>query len=268
MNASSSATVLRHWADLYKSKRITPAAADWSAAQRLVKAALRDADGAMAEIRVLLDRSNNSLFPLCDPLLTDLGVHRWLRAEREEAYSDWLHWILDQIDDAEGVLRLLGVSDDQVINCCRKKKLAVSREVVTDKGRFDLLLTCDNFCMIVELKTVSAEKAETGKQSRYSDWLSKHPAKHKVATLLVAAAQDKDYWGFTPLLWADLCTNLRRLVPSLKEEIGLSKAALVLAFVGAVESNLLHLIVPEEAVGSRKLVVGRTLQHLRNNFSN
>jgi hypothetical protein len=160
----------------------------------------------------------------------------------------------------------LGIDDDAILDCCRNQKLEVSREVESDKGRFDLLLKCNNFCMVVELKTVAAEKAETAKQAGYSEWLSKQAATHKQAVLLVAAEQDKDYCGFAPLLWADLCLRLRQLAPGLQRTIGTSKSALVLAFVGAVESNLLRLMVPHDAVGARKLVLGRTLQHLQNSL--
>jgi hypothetical protein len=66
-------------------------------------------------LRTLLMRSNALLSPLADPLLTDCGVHEWLSRSREEAYSDWLAWIVRQmlawvvrqIQEPRHLLRLL-----------------------------------------------------------------------------------------------------------------------------------------------------------------
>jgi len=38
--------------------------------------------------------SSARLKPLGEPLEHDLGVNRWLAGAREEAYSDWLTWLL------------------------------------------------------------------------------------------------------------------------------------------------------------------------------
>ena len=39
--------------------------------------------------------------PLRDPLHVDAGLNRWQRNDHEEAYSDWLAWILEQLDTRE-----------------------------------------------------------------------------------------------------------------------------------------------------------------------
>jgi hypothetical protein len=94
MNSRSLATLLRRWANLRDHGQSVLKAVSWGPARNLVQAGMRDADSAGAELRSLFEYSNKLLSPLCDPLLMDLGMHRWLRAEREEAYSDWLHWVL------------------------------------------------------------------------------------------------------------------------------------------------------------------------------
>ena len=62
-------------------------------------------------LKTLLERSNETLSPLSDPLLEDHGVHEWLSRSREEAYSDWLAWVLKQIKEPRDVLRLLDIDD-------------------------------------------------------------------------------------------------------------------------------------------------------------
>ncbi len=100
---------LVQWAELgqaYASPRLSPA--DWSAVDILVEAAqprLLENSKALCE---LLARSTNQL-KSSDPLLCDLGVHRWLESDREESYSDWLAWVLEQLDHASVVTRVLGV---------------------------------------------------------------------------------------------------------------------------------------------------------------
>jgi hypothetical protein len=40
----------------------------------------------------------------------DFGVHRWLRASREEAYSDWLEWIVRQLETGPDVFSFFGLT--------------------------------------------------------------------------------------------------------------------------------------------------------------
>jgi hypothetical protein len=39
--------------------------------------------------RAMLRDSNDFLAPLSDPLTCELGLHAWLRPQREESYSMW-----------------------------------------------------------------------------------------------------------------------------------------------------------------------------------
>jgi hypothetical protein len=58
--------------------------------------------------RTLLGKSNEFLASLSDPLTCDLGLHAWLRPQREESYSMWLQWSLQQLKygDLIGALNL------------------------------------------------------------------------------------------------------------------------------------------------------------------
>ena len=107
---------LRLWANLYRrgAFRAPLPSGSWQAVDdliRIAKQADRSAGGALAES---LASSNRTFDPLADPLAIEFRDHRWLSSEREEAYSDWLGWILEQIGDAGRILRLLGVRDSKL----------------------------------------------------------------------------------------------------------------------------------------------------------
>ena len=107
---------LRQWAEwgrAFASRRAPRP--DWSAVDALISAAKPRLKEDARDLRELLDRSRNRL-KMTDPLVCDLGVHRWLSAEREESYSDWLAWALERLKDAAAVLRLLGI-EDLVADC-------------------------------------------------------------------------------------------------------------------------------------------------------
>ena len=74
-------------------------------------------------LKTLLERSNETLSPLSDPLLEDYGVHEWLSRSREEAYSDWLAWVLRQIKEPRDVLRLLDIDDLAVVSKTLRRRM-------------------------------------------------------------------------------------------------------------------------------------------------
>src|SRR5512147_1009431 len=125
----SASGTLELWAKLYRrgAFRTPLPSGPWQAADDLVRAAKQadsSASGALAEA---LDLSNQTFNPLADPLATDFGAHRWLSSEREEAYSDWLGWIVEQIQDGGQVLRLLGVRDQKLLRVCASEEPIVNR---------------------------------------------------------------------------------------------------------------------------------------------
>src|SRR5262245_53290596 len=80
------------------------------AATQLIDAGRRQLEAARVRLSDLLAESQRRLAPFGDPLELDLGVHRWLAPAREEAYADWLAWILGRIT-AQEIADLFEVSD-------------------------------------------------------------------------------------------------------------------------------------------------------------
>ena len=108
MTPEEAAVLLRQWARL----GIESMAArqqwqqwqyDWTPARRLIEAARDRLLLESERLRGVLERSNARLTPLADPLLTDFGACRWLARAREEVYSDWLMWIVEQLQTPEYV---------------------------------------------------------------------------------------------------------------------------------------------------------------------
>lgn len=90
--------LLSQWASLGRSIRVDPPAVDWTPALRMIAAAEKDAEESRNVLKGLFERSKAEHFPeFGDPLDLDLdfGAHRWLKGSREEAWSDWLAWILE-----------------------------------------------------------------------------------------------------------------------------------------------------------------------------
>jgi hypothetical protein len=120
-----------------------------------------------------LDLSNRIFDPLADPLATEFGAHRWLSSEREEAYSDWFGWILEQIGDSGRVLRLLGVQDEKFLQACASEKPLINREFKIPDGRPDLVVEFGKrLLVIVEIKTKSFDPVAVRDQlTRYARWI-------------------------------------------------------------------------------------------------
>ena len=131
-------------------------------------------------------------------------------------------------------------------------------------GRLDLLLTIEDFLMVViEVKKYSAETSDTAKQKGYYEWLQKQHSRHLKALLLVPDAEELEYQNFSRLLWEDVCIRLRRLLPEIHKDIGTVKAAMFIAFVSAVETNLLGLVTPSvQADDVERISYGRTIKHI------
>ena len=198
-----------------------------------------------------------------DPIDVNFGLHRWLSNKREEAYSDWLAWLLGQLD-TESVLLLLGACTPNQAAKYRDVPAQVEREEEIVGGRLDITIKAnDRLLLIVEVKRTTAEDADTDKQRGYT----KHARVEKAvftSLLLVTDAFRSEYEGFRPLKWSALCVVRcdPALIAATSFAIGLVRRAMFSAFIGAVERNLLFLIGPGEGHHGKTLLYGRTADHI------
>jgi hypothetical protein len=95
--------------------------------------------------------------------------------------------------------------------------------------------------IIIEIKVVEAEEADTKKQREYYSWLQLQPFKWKFPVMVAVAGMQPKYEGFDLQTWKNICIRLRR--DTLREEMAKDVVcvAMILAFVGAVEQNILNL---------------------------
>ena len=116
--------------------------------------------------------------------------------------------------------------------------------------------------VILEVKKSSADSADTAKQAGYHNWLElQNSFCQRRGLLLTTDAGEDKYENFSTLRWGVVCIRLRRLLPKLKTNIGLVKTAMIVAFISAVETNLLNFVVPPtESV--QRLFYARTIEHL------
>jgi hypothetical protein len=253
VDTSHQAELLRRWGCLGRSLvRPSRGVYSWTAAKRLTTAAIGLVDGRIARLQRLLKESDRRLDPLADPLRVSFALHRWLAADREEAYSDWLAWTLSQVGHAALVGKLLfGASSppelafvEAMCQCDREVWVPTGHEGHT--GRLDCVLRFGSEALIViEVKVVGVDGADTVKQQGYFNWLDgqRHTSLRRPVLLAVHGDPDKEYEGFTLTSWEQFCHRLRALVPTLlaARRLELTTAATILGFVGAVEQNLLEL---------------------------
>jgi hypothetical protein len=131
---------------------------DWQPAARVIRAATPLLKVEVDRLLGLLKSSDR--FPgLRDPLLDDFGTHRWLRADREEAYSDWLHWVLERLGDSDRILRVLDVPE--ALRPARPERVTIEREKYISGGRrLDLVVKLESIIVVVEVKMGSADAPE------------------------------------------------------------------------------------------------------------
>ncbi len=215
---------------------------NWVPVQRIISSFVPVSVLEARRLQNVFSESNLFLHPFKDPLLIDFGAHRWLSSAREESYSDWLAWILTQLPRPELVFGVLLKECDPNLQEKCKQKLTVHRELglVDEDGlrkRTDLeLMYGTERAVLVEVKKGDASHIDL-EQLRVQ--LRNKPGfGHYV--LLAEHGEQRQYADrFQLRTWNDVCVALRRVVtvPELK---GTVEGAMTLAFVGAVEQNLLR----------------------------
>lgn len=226
--------LFRRWASL--GRELSQSEGNWNHTRNFRKAGMSYLSEKENAYKKLLKKSQRRFRPLSDPFSVNLGLHRWLSLAREEAYSSWLAWILEQLETSEYV--------DKVLMVKRKRRLPgevsceleewVSEGDLKQSGRIDILISFGRtHALVLEIKVGDADYADTGKQTGYAKSFGK-----SVQKILLARSGEKDrYEGdFVLRRWDQICVNLRRLVPELK--LNHIQKALILAFVGAVEQNI------------------------------
>src|SRR5437016_10172624 len=85
---------------------------DWLPAQRMM-VAMRDwGEVQKQNYRDILDKSEACLAPFGEPLRVDFGTHGWLKEDREESYSAWLAWIVEQLESPREVFGLFNLEGE------------------------------------------------------------------------------------------------------------------------------------------------------------
>jgi hypothetical protein len=220
---------------------------DWRPIGRMVEAAKETLKCEAKRLRLLLQQSEQQLEPWGDPLAADVGMHRWLADDREEAYSDWLAWVVEQLKTPELVFRLFGQPCPP--GWSARSTAAFDREWVVPfghaghEGRLDLLINYEGMPLLaVEVKKGDAEHADRKKQEGYERSLKeRHPGRELRLILLVTSAEEATAeGGFAVRTWADVCVELRQMAAgTLKTRVPPLAVALILGFIAAVEQNLL-----------------------------
>jgi hypothetical protein len=247
--------LLRQWGELgrrlARAPRPTPS---WEPVQRIATAAVAFFARERQRVAELLKRSDQKLAPLTDPLALDLGLHRWLAVGREEAYSDWLAWAVQQLTNPRDVFALFRVKPPDEFEwptdpaeVVREHPVPTGHEDRT--GRLDLVVRyAGRALLVVEVKLGSADDADTAKQSGYAEWSKAQPEPLQQPRLLATDAEESESeGGFELVPWEHACQKFRRFALKHIAENRVSVAALTLAFVAAVEQNLLRLRAPTDS---------------------
>jgi hypothetical protein len=215
----------------------------WLPVDCIIEGAWRAQELERRQLTSSLLKSRQTLSPLDDPFLADFGLNQWLSGSREEAYSDWLAWIINQIGDPAAVFRLFGLEVPST--AVHWTGTSADRETPIPDGRLDLVLRWKGYALLViEVKLTDEGSASTAKQRRYRTWIDEQPEPVKCAVLLVLDAEPGLSEGeFSRIDWRSVCLEIRRtaaqLVKAHSEPAHLVRAALLLAFAGAAEQNLL-----------------------------
>jgi hypothetical protein len=137
----------------------------------------------------------------------------------------------------------------------------------------DIVLTFeDKALFVVEVKKETAEGGRTGKQKGYSQWVTRECRSRDLvqipSVLLITDAETEAYHDFQAVQWKDVCLRLRQMMPRFIKEHSHIKAAMMLAFISAVETNLLGLSAPEATQRGPHLSYGTTIRHLEKFLEN
>jgi hypothetical protein len=127
--------------------------------------------------------------------------------------------------------------------------ILVDREVCVEEGhightgRLDVVIKRGAaWLAVIEVKTQAYAESDLGKHEGY---LGSGSSSETEFIFIAVDEPDSDLKGFRFLSWADVCVTLRAIARGLMPAPdGILRTALILAFVGAVEQNLLGFVWP------------------------
>ncbi len=195
----------------------------WAPLRRMIDVAREKLAGDRDALQNLLNESRKKLDPLEDPFDVNLGLHRWLEDEREEAYSDWLEWVVRQMPGPKQVFELFDLNPPEAVLECHewevRREYCVPHGHPDQAGRLDLVIRFgDKAIIVVEVKKADAEGADTAKHCGYNRWIEKQNYPHKYPVLLAASAEEEVYENFPFRSWATVCVEMRRLAIEICKE--------------------------------------------------
>ena len=241
----------RTWREIHPSS--------WGSADVLVRSANVVNKYAFEHLENAFANSDAELAPLSDPLRLNLGEHRWLSADREESYSDWLAWILQGMSSGTEILQLFTVAEE--VNGDPIDSVGpIRREVSSDDGRTDIEVPIgERGLLLIEVKVQNPGAGLSSQLKRYRKKVDKLRLDKQLLVLLGTEAPEPslNLFGFVFTSWEALCVRLRQHANRVKKA-DLLRAAAILIFCGAVEQNLLGF-----SGGGRRIRAMATVNYLQ-----
>jgi len=131
----------------------------------------------------------------------------------------------------------------------KARRFAIRREVRI----LDLVIRDNvNTLIVVEVTATGSANAETAKQKHYLDWTKTQRETWRYPILLAMEAK-KEYEKFQFVSRPHLCIGLRKMVQGTDTGEHRVLTSMVLAFVGAVEQNILRFPSADAPVHSNPL---------------
>jgi hypothetical protein len=183
-----------------------------------------------------------------DPLHCNLMMKDVLSEAREESYSAALGWSLGQLSIGQ-VLDVLGTRDlkfrgnrwQQSMKWLCDTEIGVPEGHEGQGGRVDMSITFQNdLVAAIEIKTKEYTEHDTAKHRGYSKWVESQASRVQAQMIFIAVRDlEIELHGFRFMNWSDIPAGLRKYAPHVIKNSEYSIAATYLAFIGAVEQNLL-----------------------------
>lgn len=198
------------------------------------------------DIESILHKSNAHLaiINLSEPFLLDFSSNKWFAGGREEGYSNWLAWLLQQLEPAE-LLKLLEIIIPNPVTETPRifREYFVEKGHVGQTGRIDILIHFkeNDFLINIEVKVTNAENADLIKNIGYDDSLRNRFSNVSPGNiynrLLIIQSEKNKYDGYEIITWESISLGLRRI--AIYKQGNQLVRSLCLCFAGAIEQNLL-----------------------------